>query len=51
LANVTFTPVSDLLWQTVAHGRELHRGHRVKEASRQASEPPITQARVGFLFE
>ena len=37
--------------QPVAHGRELHRGHRVEEAGRQAPEPAVAQARVGLLFE
>ena len=37
--------------QPVAHGRELHRRHRVEEAGRQAPEPAVAQARVGLLFE
>ena len=37
--------------QAVAHGRELHRGHRVEEARRQAPEPAIAQPGVGFLLE
>ena len=37
--------------QTVAHGRNLHRGHRIKEASRQSSQATVTQTRVGFLFQ
>ena len=37
--------------QPVAHGRELHRGHGVKEAGRQAPQPSIAQAGVGLLFE
>ena len=37
--------------QAVAHGRELHRGHGIEEAGRQAPEPAITQTRVGLLFE
>ena len=37
--------------QAVAHGRDLHRGHRVEKASRQAPEPSVTQTRVGFLLQ
>ncbi len=37
--------------QPVAHCRELHRGHRVEEAGRQAPQPAVAQARVRFLFE
>ncbi len=40
-----------LVAQPIAHGGELHGGHRVEKARRQAAEPPIAQARVGFLFE
>jgi len=29
----------------------LHRGHRVEETRRQASQPAVSQARVGLLFE
>jgi hypothetical protein len=29
----------------------LHRGHRVEEAGRQASQAAVAQARVGLLFE
>ena len=37
--------------QPVAHGRELHRRHRIEEARRQAPEPAVAQARVGLLLE
>jgi hypothetical protein len=37
--------------QPVAHGRKLHRRHRVEKARRQASEPPIAEAGVRFLLE
>ncbi len=37
--------------QSVAHSRELHRGHRVEEARRQAPETAVTQARIGFSLE
>ena len=37
--------------QAVTHGRELHRGHRVEETSRQTPEPAVAQARVGLRFE
>ena len=37
--------------QTVTHGRKLHRGHRVEEASRQAAEPAVAQAGIGFLLQ
>ena len=40
-----------LVAQPVAHGRELHGGHRVEEAGGQAPQPAVAQARVGFLFE
>ncbi len=37
--------------EPIAHGRELHRGHRVEEARGEPPEPPIAQARVGLLIE
>ena len=37
--------------QAITHGRDLHRGHGIEEASRQAPETAITQTRVGLLFE
>ena len=37
--------------QTVAHGGKLHRGHRVEEARRQAPEPAVAKAGVGFRFK
>ena len=40
-----------LVAQAVAHGRELHRRHRVEEARGQAPEPAVAQARVGFLLQ
>ncbi len=36
--------------QPVAHGRELHRRHRVEKAGRQAAEPAVSQPGIGFLF-
>ena len=40
-----------LVAQSVAHGRELHRRHGFNEASCQAPQSSITQARVGLLFD
>ena len=40
-----------LVAQPVAHGRELHRCHGFNEARCQASQPSVTQARVGLLFD
>ena len=37
--------------QAITHRRDLHRGHGIEEASRQASETSIAQTRVGLLFE
>jgi len=37
--------------QAVTHGGNLHRCHRVKEASGEAPEPAVTQARIGFLLQ
>src|SRR5215471_11685233 len=37
--------------QAIAHPRQLHRGHGIEKTSRQASEAPVTQTRVGFHFE
>ena len=37
--------------QPVAHGRELHRRHRIEKAGRQATEPAVSQPGVGFLFD
>ncbi len=37
--------------QAIAHGRDLHRGHRVEKASRQAPQPSVAETRVGFLLE
>ena len=39
-----------LVAQAVAHGRELHRGHRVEEAGRQPAESAVAQAGVGLLL-
>jgi hypothetical protein len=36
--------------QPIAHGRELQRRHRVEEASREAPEPAVSEAGIGFLF-
>ena len=40
-----------LVAQPVAHGRELHRGHRVEEARREAAEPAVAEAGVRLLLE
>ena len=40
-----------LVPQPVTHGRELHRGHGVEETGREASEPAVSQARVGLFLE
>ena len=37
--------------QAITHGRDLHRGHGIEEASRQAPETAIAQTRVGLLFQ
>ena len=37
--------------QPIAHGRELHRRHRVEKTSRQAAEPAVSQTGIGFLFD
>jgi hypothetical protein len=37
--------------QPVAHGRELHRRHRVEKAGREATEPAVSQPSIGFLFD
>ena len=37
--------------QSIAHGRDLHRGHGVKEASRQAPQPSVAETRVGLLLK
>ena len=37
--------------QAITHGRDLHRGHGIEEASRQTPETAIAQTRVGLLFE
>ena len=37
--------------QTVAHRGKLHRGHGVQETRRQAPEPAVPQAGIGFLFQ
>ena len=37
--------------QPVAHGRQLHRRHRVEEARRQPAEPAVAQAGVGLLLD
>ncbi len=40
-----------LVAQPVAHGRQLHRRHRVEETGRQPPEPAIAEARIGLLLE
>src|SRR5271166_4629306 len=40
-----------LVTQSITDRRQLHRRHRVEEASRQPPEPAITQAGVRFLFQ
>ena len=40
-----------LVAQPVAHGRELHRGHRIEEAGGEPAEPAIAEAGVGLLLE
>ena len=40
-----------LVAKPVAHGRELHRGHRVQEARRKPAEPAVAQACVGFFLQ
>ena len=37
--------------ETVSHGRKLHGGQGVEEASGQPAQPAIAQAGVGFLFQ
>ena len=37
--------------EPVAHGRQLHRGHRVDEAGRQPPQPAVPQPCVGLLLE
>src|SRR4030095_10541109 len=37
--------------QAITHGRDLHRGHGIEEARRQAPETSMTQPRVGLLLE
>jgi hypothetical protein len=36
-----------LVAQPVAHGRQLHRGHRVEEARREAPRPPLPSPASG----
>jgi hypothetical protein len=40
-----------LVPQPVAHGRELHRRHRVEKARREAAKPAVAQAGIGLLLE
>ena len=42
---------SVLVAEPVSHRRQLHGGHRVEEARRQAPEPAISQAGVRFFLE
>jgi hypothetical protein len=42
---------SVLVPEPVAHGRQLHGGHRVEKAGGQTSEPAIAQPGIGFFFE
>ena len=37
--------------QAIAHGRDLHRGHGVEKASRQAPQASVAETRVGFLLQ
>ena len=40
-----------LVAQPVAHGRQLHRRHRVEEAGREPPEAAVAEAGVGLLLE
>src|SRR5262249_18406124 len=40
-----------LVAQAVAHGRELHRRHRVEEARRESPEAAVAEPGVGLLLE
>ena len=40
-----------LVAQPVAHRRELHGGHRVEEAGREAPKSAVAQPGVRFLFQ
>ncbi len=40
-----------LVAQSVAHGRQLHRRHRVEEAGRQTAKTAIAQTRVRLLVK
>ena len=40
-----------LIAQAIAHRRQLHRGHRIKEAGRETAETAVAQTRVGLLLE
>jgi hypothetical protein len=40
-----------LIAQPVAHGRKLHRRHRVEKARGEAAEPAVAQPGVGLLLE
>jgi hypothetical protein len=37
--------------KAIAHGRQIHGGHRFDEASRQAAEAAIAQTGIGFLIQ
>ena len=40
-----------LVAQSVAHGRQLHRRHRVEKTGREPPEPAIAEARIRLLLE
>ena len=40
-----------LVAQPVAHGRQLHRRHRVEEAGREPPEAAVAETGVGLLLE
>jgi len=40
-----------LVAQSVAHRRQLHRGHRVEEARGQTAEAAVAQTRIGLLVK
>ena len=37
--------------QPIAHRRQLHGRHRVEKASREAPEPAVSEAGIGFFFD
>src|SRR4029077_20006209 len=40
-----------LIPQSITHGWNLHRGHRIKEAGRQTSKTSVAEAGIGFLLQ